>query len=140
MIDKDLVEIVAFGILAVMGFIALWICVERLLFFRSVRIENYDKKELLEIALTRNLTLIATIASNAPYIGLLGTVFGIMITFADLSQNSGNMDAATLMMGLALALKATAAGLFVAIPSMIAYNLLLRRAETNLAKWEARAS
>ena len=88
----------------------------------------------LEIALTNNLTTISTIGANAPYVGLLGTVLGIMITFYDIGQG-GKIDANTVMLGLALALKATAAGLLVAIPSIMFYNGLLRKVEVLKSLW-----
>ena len=70
--------------------------------------------------LERSLSFLATVGSNAPFIGLLGTVFGIMKAFNDLGVSQG--DAATVMVGIAEALGATAVGLFVAIPAVIAYN------------------
>ena len=95
----------------------------------------YDNKTELEIELSKNLTLIATIGSNAPYVGLLGTVFGIIMTFVQIGQ-SGMVDTTSIMTGLALALQATAGGLLVAIPSIIFYNLLMRKSEVLVAKWE----
>lgn len=136
MMDKDLIELITLGVLAFMGFLVLWATIDRLLFFRNFNPESYAKKQTLEVELTRNLSLIATIASNAPYVGLLGTVFGIMITFYQIGQG-GAVEAGAIMTGLALALKATAAGLFVAIPAMIAYNLLVRKVEVLIARWEA---
>ena len=65
--------------------------------------------------------LIATIGSSAPYIGLLGTVLGIMLTFYSMGK-TGFMDTNKIMVGLALALKVTAVGLMVAIPAVIIYN------------------
>ncbi len=70
--------------------------------------------------------MIATIGSNAPYVGLLGTVLGIMLIFYNMGQE-GMVDSAKIMTGLALTLKATAPGLLVAIPAVVLYNLLLRR-------------
>jgi biopolymer transport protein ExbB len=135
--DRELVEWIAFGVLGAMGFIALWAAIERVLFYRAAKIGEFDNRSRFENALQKRLTIIAVIASNAPYVGLLGTVFGIMIAFIDIAENIANMDAAALMTGLALALKATAAGLLVAIPSSIAYNLLLGKAESLLAEWDA---
>ncbi|MDE6958902.1 MAG: MotA/TolQ/ExbB proton channel family protein, partial [Helicobacter apodemus] len=97
-----------------MSIIALWAIIERVLFYRSVMLHVYHKKVELEIALSKNLTLIATIGSNAPYVGLLGTVFGIILTFVQIGQ-SGVVDTGAIMTGLALALYATAGGLLVAI-------------------------
>lgn len=125
-----------FGLLGLMSFILLWMIIERLLFFKRLDLTAYAKKEVLEVQLTQNLTLIATIGSNAPYVGLFGTVLGIMVTFADIAA-SGQIDAASIMLGLALALKATAAGIGLAIPAMMAYNLLDRKAEVLLQLWHA---
>ncbi len=71
--------------------------------------------------LERFLNFLATIGSNAPYIGLFGTVLGIMKAFNDLAQAT-DAGQQTVMAGIALALVATAAGLFVAIPAVIFYN------------------
>lgn len=71
-------------------------------------------------ALERYLNFLATVGSNAPFIGLLGTVFGIMDAFRGLATSQG--DAAAVMIGISKALVATAVGLFVAIPAVIAYN------------------
>lgn len=138
MIEKDAVELITFIVLGFMGFLVLWATIERIMFFGKIDIKSYQKKELLETDLTRNFTLIATIASNAPYVGLLGTVFGIMISFYNIGL-VGQVDAGAVMTGLALALKATAFGLLVAIPAAISYNLLARKAEVLIAKWEADA-
>lgn len=71
--------------------------------------------------LERFLGFLATVGSNAPYIGLLGTVLGIMKAFNDLAQ-APEAGQQTVMAGISLALVATAAGLFVAIPAVISYN------------------
>ena len=134
---RELLEYSTIGILGIMGFVALFLTIERVLFYKMVKIENYQKRELLEIDLTKNLTLISTIASISPYIGLLGTIFGIMITFLKISSN-GSLDTQSIMLGLALALKVTAIGLFVAIPTMFFYNLLGRKVEVLLGFWDAR--
>ncbi len=70
--------------------------------------------------LERYLGFLATVGSNAPFIGLLGTVFGIMDAFRGLAQSQG--DATAVMIGISKALVATAVGLIVAIPAVIAYN------------------
>ena len=76
--------------------------------------------------LERFLGFLATVGSNAPYIGLLGTVLGIMKAFNDLAQSS-EAGQQTVMAGISLALVATAAGLFVAIPAVIFYNYYSRQ-------------
>jgi len=123
------------GILLLLSIIAVAIAVERFLVYRATQIEAFTDKKELELHLTEKLHILATIASNAPYIGLLGTVLGIMLTFYNMGQ-SGFMDTGKIMMGLALALKVTAAGLFVAIPAITLYNFLLRRSKVLIMRWE----
>ena len=95
----------------------------------------FADRKTLELELTRKLHILATIASNAPYIGLLGTVLGIMLTFHTMGRE-GFMDTGKIMVGLALAMKATAVGLLVAIPAITLYNLLVRRAKELIFEWE----
>jgi len=123
------------GLLGIMSIAALSIVIERYLTFRKVQTQQYPDKRLLEYELTKGVHLIATIGSNAPYIGLLGTVLGIMFTFYTMGTQ-GFIDTSKIMIGLSMALKATAAGLLVAIPSIIFYNLLLRKVKGILVKWE----
>lgn len=125
------------GVIAVLGFmsfLALGFIIERYLYFARIDVQTFQHPDDLEIALTQHLTVIASIGANAPYVGLLGTVLGILITFYDMGQ-SGTIETAAIMAGLALALQATALGLVVAIPSIIFYNALLRRAEVLKARW-----
>jgi biopolymer transport protein ExbB len=133
---KDYLDITVFGILGLMSFFMLAFAVERVLFFARVEVEDYPDPHSLQVALTRHLTAIASIASNAPYIGLLGTVLGILITFHDLSLGD-ELSASAVMLGLALALKATAAGLLVAIPATLIYNGLVRRVDVLNARWNS---
>ena len=78
-------------------------------------------KSKLRIDLERNLGVLGTLGNNAPFIGLFGTVLGIIRSFADLSKNqSGGMS--VVISGIAEALVATALGLLVAIPAVIAFN------------------
>ncbi|MGE4131141.1 MAG: MotA/TolQ/ExbB proton channel family protein [Bdellovibrionales bacterium] len=76
--------------------------------------------------LERSLTFLATVGSNAPYIGLFGTVLGIMKSFNDLAQAS-SAGQQTVMAGISAALIATAAGLLVAIPNILAYNYFQKK-------------
>ncbi len=133
---KELVDYGVIGLLAAMSFVALWLAIERYLFYKKVDLSKYRDRNLLEVDLSENLSMIATIASNAPYIGLLGTVLGIMLTFYTMGQQ-GMVQTKEIMIGLALALKATAMGLVVAIPASIFYNLLVRKMEVLVAKWES---
>jgi biopolymer transport protein ExbB/TolQ len=71
------------------------------------------------------LTVLATLGSNAPYIGLFGTVLGIIQAFGELSRQAGS--SASVMSGISEALIATAVGLFVAIPALFSYNAFTRQ-------------
>ena len=132
---RDIVDYGIIGLLGIMSFLTFWFWVERLLFYKQLKIENYKTKEALEIDITNNISIISSFGSNAPYIGLLGTVFGIIITFYTMGQGD-TMDVKMIMTSLALALKATAMGLAVAIPAIMFYNHLVRRIEVITAKWE----
>jgi biopolymer transport protein ExbB len=135
---ESLKLVIDYGIiwlLALLSVIAVACAIERLLVYRRIRPDDYPEKKELELELTRKLHIIATIGSNAPYLGLLGTVLGIMLTFYTMG-NEGFMDTGKIMVGLALALKATAVGLLVAIPSVVLYNVLLRKAKVLILRWE----
>lgn len=86
--------------------------------------------------LERSLTFLATVGSNAPYIGLFGTVLGIMKSFHDLAHAS-SAGQQTVMAGISAALIATAAGLLVAIPSILAYNYFQKQVKAILSGIES---
>lgn len=133
---KHLVDYGVIALLVIMSFITVFFFIERVLFYKKIDVKSYKTKKALDIALTKHLTIIGTIASNSPYIGLLGTVLAIMLTFMTMG-NAGDIDASKIMESLALALKATAAGLVVAIISMVFYNILSRFAEVLESDYEA---
>ncbi|QLQ32629.1 MAG: TonB-system energizer ExbB [Candidatus Thiothrix singaporensis] len=133
---KTYLDYMVLGTLGLMSFIMLAFAVERYVYFWRVRLAHFPHIELLKVALTRNLTAISSIGSNAPYVGLLGTVLGILVTFHEMGQG-GKIDVNTIMLGLAMALKATAAGLFVAIPAILFYNGLLRKVDVLTSRWAA---
>jgi biopolymer transport protein ExbB len=122
-------------LLVLLSMVSVGIAIERYLLYRSLSLRDFTHRKSLEIELTKKLHLIASIGSNAPYIGLLGTVIGIMLTFYTMGAD-GFLDTGKIMIGLALALKATAVGLCVAIPSVVLYNLLLRRVKVLMMEWE----
>jgi biopolymer transport protein ExbB len=72
------------------------------------------------------LAFLGTLGNNAPFIGLFGTVLGVIRAFFDLSKNATATGAGTVMAGISDALIATAVGLFVALPAVVAYNLFMR--------------
>ncbi len=130
---REMIDYGVLGFLLFLSVVVVAIALERIWFYATMRVSDYEDKRLLEIDLYKRLTLIATIGSNAPYVGLLGTVAGIMVTFSELGNSA---DTQNIMVGLSLALKATAAGLLVAIPSIVFYNLLIRKAEVILTQWD----
>ncbi len=85
--------------------------------------------------LEKYLGFLATVGANAPFIGLLGTVFGIMDAFRGMAQSQG--DATAVMLGISKALVATAVGLVVAIPAVIAYNYFQKQVKGILQSLES---
>lgn len=132
----NLIDYGVVGVLLILSVVVVALSIERFLFFKSVAAEAYTSRNRLEYDLSRHLQIIGTIAGNVPYVGLLGTVLGIMVTFYQVGM-TGAMDSRTVMVGLALALKATAIGLTVAIVAVMLYNLLVRRAKNILLLWDA---
>ncbi len=134
---KQHTDFIIFGILGLMSFIMLYKAIERFLFLSRIDVSKYPTIYDLELAMTHNLTPIYTVGATAPYVGLLGTVIGILITFYDMGQGGGNIEAGKIMLGLALALKATATGILVAIPAVMFYNALTRKVEAKKLAWQA---
>ncbi|RYZ03152.1 MAG: MotA/TolQ/ExbB proton channel family protein [Myxococcales bacterium] len=81
--------------------------------------------ELCKLTMEKNLALLGTLGNNAPFIGLLGTVIGIVRSFRELQSSSGQVSAG-LMSEIGEALVATAIGLLVALPAVAAFNLFQR--------------
>ncbi|MGN0920637.1 MAG: protein TolQ [Cellvibrio sp.] len=98
---------------------------------RAMRVALAKEEEKLE----EHLPFLASVASVSPYIGLFGTVWGIMNSFLGLS-NVHQTTLATVAPGIAEALIATAMGLFAAIPAVLAYNKFSARAETLLNHYQ----
>jgi len=97
---------------------------------RSMRVAISHEEEKLE----QSLPFLATVGSTSPYIGLFGTVWGIMNSFRGLAQVQ-QATLATVAPGIAEALIATAIGLFAAIPAVIAYNRFSARGENLIARY-----
>ncbi len=98
---------------------------------RSMRVALSREIDRLET----NLSFLATVGSISPYIGLFGTVWGIMNSFIDLGSQQ-QVTIATVAPGIAEALIATAMGLFAAIPAVIAYNRFAHAAEKLTSRYE----
>lgn len=129
-------DYIIIGLLLLMSIIMLAMVIERFIFLNRVHVSKYSNIHALDIDLNRNLVIISTIGANAPYVGLLGTVIGILLTFYQLGNSGGDINAGEIMVHLSLALKATALGILVAIPSMVFYNGLNRKVEVNRLKWK----
>ena len=95
-------------------------------------------KARLRLELERHLGILGTLGNNAPFIGLFGTVLGIIKAFADLSHNQAGGSAAV-MSGISEALVATAIGLLVAIPAVVAFNIFQGRVRKAMAEIDALA-
>ena len=104
-------------------------------------ISNAMEREITveTIKLERFISIVGSIGGTAVYIGLLGTVIGIMRAFSDIAKaGSGGMDVVTV--GIAEALVCTAAGLLVAIPAVLSYNWFTRKIDTFVVDMELAAS
>ncbi|CAI4030895.1 MAG TPA: TonB-system energizer ExbB [Nitrospiraceae bacterium] len=131
-------ETVDYGVIGLLLALSLWcvaVAVERWLFYRQVDLTQFPNRQVFEIALTKRLVVIGTVAANAPYIGLLGTVLGIMLTFHTMGT-SKTIAVSAIMIGLSLALKATAVGLLVAIPCVVMNNVLRRKVSELLTLYQ----
>ncbi|WP_309497892.1 TonB-system energizer ExbB [Sulfurovum sp.] len=133
---KDVIDYGIIGFLGLLSFVTIAFAIERILYYRSINLYMYKHKLALEIDLSKRLATIASIGTNAPYIGLLGTVLAIILTFYIIGDQQDTIDPGEIMKHLALALKATAAGLVVAIPATVLYNALLTKVDVLLSKWE----
>jgi biopolymer transport protein ExbB len=87
----------------------------------------------------RNLAILATIGSNSPFVGLFGTVLGIIKAFHDLQSTAG-AGVQAVSSGISEALVATAVGILVAIPAVVAFNIFQRRVKVALTEAEAMKS
>jgi len=132
---STIVDFGVVGLLGVLSIIVVAVGLERMFFYRSIKPAKFTSIKGLELELTKRLLIVASVASNAPYIGLLGTVLGIMLPFYNMSLDA-TADVTKIMLGLALALKATAMGLIVALVSVVIYNALLRKAKVLMLQWE----
>jgi biopolymer transport protein TolQ len=99
---------------------------------RAMRVALSREEEKLE----RHLPFLATVGSTSPYVGLFGTVWGIMNSFRGLA-NSTQATLATVAPGISEALVATAMGLFAAIPAVVAYNRFAAKVDITISRYEA---
>ena len=104
----------------------------------TARFKRVSKVSLMrqEDLLESRISFLSTVASASPYIGLFGTVWGIMNSFRGLAQTS-QATLSVVAPGISEALIATALGLFAAIPALIAYNFIVKRINTILNRYES---
>jgi biopolymer transport protein ExbB len=96
------------------------------------------ESELCKLSMEKNLALLGTLGNNAPFVGLLGTVIGIVRSFHELQSSSGQVSAG-LMAEIGEALVATAIGLLVALPAVAAFNLFQRLIRARMGRATALA-
>nr|WP_218914875.1 MotA/TolQ/ExbB proton channel family protein [Thermodesulfobium narugense] len=115
-------------LLIILSILSVAFILEKIFFMRKIEKElfSYTPSDLRS-NLNKRLGFFATVGSNAPFIGLFGTVLGIMKAFHDLAF-SQDFGVRIVMNGIAEALSSTALGLFVAVPCVIAYNYFVRKA------------
>ncbi len=133
MFDKETLELVIIGSMVGLALIILLASIERIVAFKliSKKLDQYQMREELEIELNSKMTVLYTIATNTVYLGLLGTVGGVILA---LDQGAGDKE--ILMQSMSYALVATAAALVVSIPSTIAYNFLAAKIDKILLTWD----
>lgn len=143
------VEWLARIILFALIILSIWsiaIILDRKKFFKNLNADNEfmklkdyvlqfkaDKRELgvsrffykQQVDMSKGLAVLGTLGSTTPFIGLLGTILGIIVAFGELSKGSSGTN--TIMFALAEALILTAVGLFVAIPAVIAFNIFNKK-------------
>lgn len=96
----------------------------------------HDVVTRIKLDWDKNLSVLATVGNNAPFVGLFGTVLGIIKAFNDLSQQSAQ-GVQMVTAGVSEALVATAIGILVAIPAVVAFNFFQRRVRSALSQAEA---
>jgi len=99
--------------------------------------ERMNKQQMLaNLSMERNLAFLGTVGNNAPFVGLLGTVIGIIRSFQELNNSQGQVSAG-LMAEIGEALVATAIGLLVALPSVAFFNFFQRVIKSRTTRGDA---
>ncbi len=123
-------------LLLFMSVISVAVIVERIIVIKKTEREMLKYSPVqLKLLLEKRLGILATFGNNAPFIGLFGTVLGVLKAFHDLGV-SNEFGIKVVMEGISEALVATALGLFVAIPCVVAYNYFVRKIKTILLLYE----
>jgi len=143
LLSKKLLSISIIGIdpvlwtLIFMSIVSLAVILERLIVFYKIsrQIDNLSALKI-RLLLEKRLGILATFGNNAPFIGLFGTVLGVMSAFYMIGDSGGEFEIELIMKGISEALVATATGLFVAIPCVIFYNYFTKKIRTILLQKE----
>lgn len=132
--DQTLIEHSVLSVLAIAMIALLYLSVDRFSNFKFVsgQLEKFKNKTELELELNKKMMLIYSISSNAVYIGLLGTVLGVMLTLSQI----GSADQAGIIAALSLPLMSTAVSIVVAIVGTFLYNSLLGEIENVKMRWD----
>lgn len=143
MLSEKLLSVAILGIdpilwlLIAMSFIGIGVMIERGFIFNYAQKHYQEMNEYeLRLMLESRLGILATFGNNAPFIGLFGTVLGVIQAFHTIGHNQ-SFDVQPIMQGISEALIATATGLFVAIPCVMAYNYFIRRLKRIMTLHEA---
>ncbi|MGF1467482.1 MAG: MotA/TolQ/ExbB proton channel family protein [Sandaracinaceae bacterium] len=102
----------------------------------SVEERLAGQSSLAKLSMERNLAFLATVGNNAPFVGLLGTVIGVINAFRELNEGAGQVSEG-LMKEVGEALVATAIGLLVALPAVAFFNVFMRIIKARLAQADA---
>lgn len=133
----ELKTIIEFGVMSILALSLssiVYFSIDRFSAFKFIsgQLSKFKNKTELEIELNKKMTIIYSVSSNAVYIGLLGTVLGIIVTLSQI----GASDQAGIIASLSLPLISTAASLVVAIIGTFFYNALVARIETVGMLWD----
>jgi biopolymer transport protein ExbB len=124
-------------LLILISVVSLGVIVERFWAYSEIESNGTTYNDIeIQLLLDQRLGILATFGNNAPFIGLFGTVLGVIDAFHRLGS-AGDFAVNAVMGGISEALVATAMGLFVAIPCVIAYNYFLRRMRRIMLRREA---
>ena len=125
----DFVTAIASIVLVVFSVLSWTVIVEKIRLFRNVkRNKPHGKADEVIAPFDKNLWFLAMVAGVSPFIGLFGTVWGVMDSFASIGLNQ-SVSIGVIAPGLATALGTTALGLIAAIPAAIAYQVFTKKAD-----------
>ena len=126
---SDVVTAIASIILVVFSVLSWAVIVEKIRLFRAVRRNKpHGKPDEVIVAFDKNLWFLAMVAGVSPFIGLFGTVWGVMDSFASIGLNQ-SVSIGVIAPGLATALGTTALGIIAAIPAAIAYQVFTKKSD-----------